>query len=192
MTTLPLTLKVAFVLIPIGLIIFLIGFCSPYWTYREIHTKPSGRIRTYMDGYVSYGLWTFCRDTEEYYDRQTKSGLVKIDDCWSLVNNPGFSNAETRVAQFFETVGLLLVLASTVLLVISLFVDSCKDRRILPILSAVFCLSAAGTILLGTIIFGTADLHERDLAWAFALAIVGGIIFAIAGVFIIVGAILKK
>ncbi|BFZ11261.1 hypothetical protein BsWGS_14300 [Bradybaena similaris] len=192
MPVLLLTVKVAFVLIAVGLIIFLIGFFSPYWTYREFHTKPGLQIRKYMDGHINYGLWTFCRDTEEYYDVRTKNGLNRIDDCWSLVNHPYYSNAETKVAQFFETVGFLLVLASTVLLLIAVLAGSCKDRRILPILSAVFCLSAAGAILLGTIIYGTADLHKRDLSWAFALAIVGGIIFAVAGVFIIIGAILKK
>lgn len=49
----------------------------------------------------------------------------------------------TRATQFFETVGLIAAIASIVLLLLGVCVATCRDRRILPILSGI-CSIAAG------------------------------------------------
>lgn len=56
----------------------------------------------------------------------------------------------------------------------------------------ILCCAAAGCILLGTVIFGANDAEEDHLSWAFALCIVGGIFFGVAGVLIIVASVVLK
>ena len=50
----------------------------------------------------------------------------------------------------------------------------------------------AGCIILGCIIFGAKDVEKHHLSWAFALAIIGGIFFGVAGVLVLVATIVIK
>nr|KAG5699900.1 hypothetical protein BaRGS_018199 [Batillaria attramentaria] len=97
-----------------------------------------------------------------------------------------------RATQFFETVGLLSAIVSFVLLLLGVCIATCRDRRILPILSAICAIGAAGCILLGCIIFGAKDVEKHHLSWAFALTIVGGIFFGVAGVLILIATVVIK
>lgn len=192
MAVIPVTVKIAFVVLAVGLIIFLVGFGSPYWYYREIYQSPYGRRGMYMEGEEHMGLWKYCHDFYSWA-RNRQSAKVHVQSCGNLLGTAETRlNDELRATQFFETAGFLAILPAILLLVLSVFIDSCKERRILPILSAVFALLSAGCIIIGAIIFGATDLFKDYLSWAFALSIVGGVLFGVSGVLIIIGAILKK
>ncbi|XP_025091382.1 uncharacterized protein LOC112562362 isoform X1 [Pomacea canaliculata] len=171
-------LIVAFVLLGIGLLLHIIGFAVPQWHDQEWMTSERYLVR------VTYGLWRYCYNS---WHRRSMDPEV----CTSIVDSQ-YDRGYTRATQFFETVGLIAAIASIVLLLLGVCVATCRDRRILPILSGICSIAAAGCILLGTVIFGANDAEEDHLSWAFALCIVGGIFFGVAGVLIIVASVVLK
>jgi len=195
MPVIPVSYKVAFVLLAIGLIVFLIGFGTPYWYYRDIPRQPysfSRNNRQYMEGEEHMGLWRYCHDIKVWFGARPHT-KTHIQNCGNLLGTAGQRLiGELRATQFFETAGFLAILPAILLLVLGVCIESCKDRRILPILSAVCCLASAGCIIIGSIIFGSYAFYKDYLSWSFAVTIVGGILFGVSGVLIIVGAILKK
>ncbi|KAK7092011.1 uncharacterized protein [Littorina saxatilis] len=170
-------IKIAFVVFGLGFLFFLFGFSSPYWHLME--WVDHGHPRT-----TYYGLWKHCQEQARYRS-------LPYDFCFSLISGD-YARDYIRAAQFFETVGFLTALVSLIILLLSICIGSCQNRRILPILSAITAFAAAGCIILGCIIFGAKDEEKNNLSWAFALTLVGGILFAIVGVIVLVFSVIKK
>ncbi|XP_025091383.1 uncharacterized protein LOC112562362 isoform X2 [Pomacea canaliculata] len=177
MADVQLMIQVAFVCMCLGFLFHLIAFTAPHWrrSYNVTASNASANI--------SYGIWRQCLLPRFRLQR----GTSDEDRC-----GPFPLTGYTRATQFFETVGLIAAIASIVLLLLGVCVATCRDRRILPILSGICSIAAAGCILLGTVIFGANDAEEDHLSWAFALCIVGGIFFGVAGVLIIVASVVLK
>lgn len=171
--------KIAFALLGIGFLFFLIGFCAPYWHLHKWENRVGGEKRS-----IYYGIWRYCIEEQKYR-------ASPYDFCYNMVSTT-YGVDYVRATQFFETVGFLAALVSLVLLILAVCIVSCKNRKILPILSAVFSIVAAGCILLGAIIFGAQDYEKYYLSWAFALTIIGGIFFGVAGVLILVATIVMN
>ncbi|GFO04449.1 protein fan [Plakobranchus ocellatus] len=189
------TIKISLILLVIGLIIFVIGFAAPYWYSHDYEIGPSVLDSHRYKGTRHTGLWLYC-DVYDRWDGRSpnrKVGRVHVDECREFLAYDHLTiTSELRATQFFETMGLIGLVATFVLLMLGLCMESCHDRRILPIIASVLCLASAGSIILGTIIYGSAEAHQDYLSWAFALTIVSGVIFVVTGFIILVGAIVNK
>ncbi|KAK7487363.1 hypothetical protein BaRGS_00021452, partial [Batillaria attramentaria] len=121
------SMKIAFALMGVAFLFFVLGFCAPYWHLHE--WVDMGRTQK-----VYYGLWKWCVEEQKY--RQ-----LPYDFCFSTISEQ-YGRDYIRATQFFETVGLLSAIVSFVLLLLGVCIATCRDRRILPILSAICAIGA--------------------------------------------------
>ncbi|KAL8580177.1 hypothetical protein ACOMHN_059150 [Nucella lapillus] len=171
-------IRLGFILLGLGFLFHTLGLASPYWHEHEEVTFGK-RSRT------NYGLWRWCVEEERYRN-------IPYDYCFSMLDGGQYDRDYIRATQFFETVGFLAAIASIILLLLGVCITSCRDKRILPILAGIAAAGAAGCIILGCIIFGAKDYEKPHLSWAFALAIVGGIFYGLAGVLVFVATLVMK
>ncbi|KAK3789686.1 hypothetical protein RRG08_034899 [Elysia crispata] len=187
-------IKISLILLVIGLIIFVIGFGAPYWIKVDLDVEPTLLDRYYYRGNVHSGLWSTCEDYERWASEVRTSRRYRVDECFAFLGHTDryVMSDELRATQFFETIGLIGLVATIVTLLLGVCVESLKGQRIVAIVAALFCLASAGSIILGTIIYGSKEVIKDSLSWAFALTVVSGIFFIVIGIIIVVGAIVNK
>ncbi|XP_076092582.1 uncharacterized protein LOC143063991 [Mytilus galloprovincialis] len=153
----PMLTFVGFILTIVALVIDLIGFAAPYWTYREIG-----------NGKVYAGIWKSC----------VSGGSTICTDYVDVKNLKSWREA----VQAMETLGFLCLIAALVVVILKLFV--LKDKPILKWV-AVGCLAAAAAfILIGVCIFGgeASTLETDNLHFAFAFVIIAAIVAIVASI----------
>ncbi|XP_062567681.1 uncharacterized protein LOC134229914 isoform X1 [Saccostrea cucullata] len=110
-------------------------------------------------GYVyshHWGLWKICQPY-----------------CYSVSSGSGWFGA----TQAFETIGLIGGFVGLILIILYIFIDKTAGNRVLFIISLVAVGIAAGSTLLGVIIYGA---NGSALSWSFALAVIAGLIYGVA------------
>ncbi|GFS27789.1 hypothetical protein ElyMa_005304400 [Elysia marginata] len=138
-------IKISLIFLVICLILFVIGYASPYWEEREFELEPSLLDRHYYIGTENSGLWTFCQDYERWNSAQRRGRRLAVDECYAILAQRPNISGELRATQLFETLGLIGVVVSIVFLLVSLCVESGSVQRVLPIIASLFCL-ASGTV----------------------------------------------
>jgi hypothetical protein len=73
--------KVGIVLLGLGFLFHVIGFCAPFW-HRNAHVEYGHRTTVY------YGLWRYCREEKKYSN-------LPYDFCFSLVDS-SFARGECQ------------------------------------------------------------------------------------------------
>ncbi|XP_062568868.1 uncharacterized protein LOC134231014 isoform X2 [Saccostrea cucullata] len=115
----------------------------------------------WSDGGVFYtGLWEACILTPRFHC---------LEDPYSA----GWFGA----TQAFETIGLIGGFVGLILIILYIFIDKTAGNRVLFIISLVAVGIAAGSTLLGVIIYGA---NGSALSWSFALAVIAGLIYGVA------------
>ena len=157
-----LTVKISGLLVLGGIIVFAIGFATHFWSYSEVY------------GYASEGLWFGCYKSdcrEIFYYSPLPAWFIA-----TLV---------------LESLGLLAALLGTWLVGLYIFCSSTRQKNVFPcIVPMLACFAAAGTILLGIIIYGASV--KDNLSWSFAFCTIGGIFYGTAGIFLMVAILTKK
>lgn len=115
----------------------------------------------WSDGGVFYtGLWRACF--------LTVPGFHCRQDPYSA----GWFGA----TQALETIGLVAGFIGLILIVLYIFINKLAGNRTLFITSLVAVGIAAGSTLLGVVIYG---VHGSALSWSFALAVIGGLLYLV-------------
>lgn len=151
----PITAKISGLLVLSGFVLFVIGFGTHFWSYSEVY------------GYATEGLWLGCYES----------------NC-EVIFKYGPLPAWLIATQVFECMGAVAAIAAIGLVALYIFVPSTKGKRIVCILSALACFAAAGSILLGIIIYGATV--QQNLSWSFAFCIIGAIFFGVASLLLII------
>ncbi|XP_022309036.2 uncharacterized protein LOC111114826 isoform X2 [Crassostrea virginica] len=121
----------------------------------------------WSDGGVFYtGLWRACF-------------LTPHPRCLRDPYSAGWFGA----TQAFETIGLIAGIVGLILVVLYIFINQTAGNRTLFIVSLVSVGIAAGSTLLGVIIYGS---HGSALSWSFALAVIGGLFYAVSTALMII------
>ncbi|KAH3703209.1 uncharacterized protein LOC127859340 isoform X3 [Dreissena polymorpha] len=147
-------LKIAFILLIAAFIIQVLALAIPYW-----FSLDAGNYETYGS------LFRICSESPGY----------KL--CVNVENATSWWEA----TQAFEVIGILLIIAALILTIVVVFVKS--DMKILKLVAWILSFCACGFIIVGIIIYGAKSyLVFAEYSGAFALAIIAGIIMAVAGI----------
>lgn len=158
-------LKIALVVLSLGVILFVVGFATEAWMVAPYyHHHPRYNVA------YSHGLWKF-----------------RICDSYNRCSPARYGNVEDfhKATQAMECLGLIAVLLALLLLILYCFVDSCRRREAL--LAATFFIFASVVfIVIGIIVFAT-KMEERgyEVGWSMGVTIAGAILIFISGVFCI-------
>lgn len=115
----------------------------------------------WSDGGVFYtGLWRACFLTPGFHCRQDP-----------------YSAGWFGATQAFETIGLVAGFIGLILVCQYIFINKLAGNRTLFIINLVIVGIAAGSTLLGVIIYG---VHGSALSWSFALAVIGGLLYLVS------------
>ncbi|XP_048730554.2 uncharacterized protein LOC125647783 isoform X1 [Ostrea edulis] len=109
-----------------------------------------------------WGLWKSCR----IY-------------CSSMGTKSGWFGA----TQAFETIGLIAGFVGLILTILYIFVTQTAGNRVLFIIDLLAVGIAAGSTLLGVIIYGA---NASALSWSFALAVIAGLVYGVAGALMVI------
>lgn len=121
----------------------------------------------WSDGGVFYtGLWRACFLTPRYHCRQDP-----------------YTAGWFGATQAFETIGLVAGFIGLILIFQYIFINKIAGNRTLFVISLVIVGTAAGSTLLGVIIYG---VHGSALSWSFALAVIGGLLYLVSMALMIV------
>lgn len=154
--------KICFGLMFIGLLFYMIGFWSPYWSTKDVF-PPLGRLMVEVRG-----LWQMCQFTHLF------------NKCFPGADTPG---SWFEAVQAFEVIGFIAAIVALILIILYIFVPATAGKKIVFILTLLATFAAAGCILLGIIIYGAKMDH---LSWSFVLCTIAGIVFAISGILLLV------
>ncbi|XP_052252646.1 uncharacterized protein LOC127859340 isoform X2 [Dreissena polymorpha] len=148
-------LKITFILLIKAFISQVLALAIPYWFSMDAGiTKFHGSLFR-----ICYGV---------------KGGYK---DCFDVNDAPSWWEA----TQAFEVIGILLIIAALILTIVVVFVKS--DMKILKLVAWILSFCACGFIIVGIIIYGAKSyLVFAEYSGAFALAIIAGIIMAVAGI----------
>ncbi|XP_022309028.1 uncharacterized protein LOC111114826 isoform X1 [Crassostrea virginica] len=148
--------KIAFIFLIVSVLFHLIGFSTVSWS-------QSHWIDQYGRQFSSHsGLWRIC-----------------FTHCVARPMGFGWFGA----TQAFETIGLIAGIVGLILVVLYIFINQTAGNRTLFIVSLVSVGIAAGSTLLGVIIYGS---HGSALSWSFALAVIGGLFYAVSTALMII------
>ncbi|XP_050406769.2 uncharacterized protein LOC126822065 [Patella vulgata] len=150
-------LKVALATLIIAVILFIVAFATSAWM-----------THTYRQNYQSIGLW-------------------KYRKCGGSTCNEGrigyrWGTDFHHATQAMETLGLIALLLSLLILLLYMFVDSCRRRNAL-IVTIVFIFVSVFFIVVGIAV--CADKYEErgfSIGWSMGLAIAAAIFDFVAGV----------
>ncbi|KAK7103513.1 uncharacterized protein [Littorina saxatilis] len=153
-------LKIALVCLSLGVLLFVIGFATESWVVVD-----SGHHR----GYVVFGLWK-TKDCRTSYACSTH----KYDN--------RYLQDYHKATQAMECLGLIGMLLAFLLLLLYVFVDSCRRREAL-LATIFFLFGAVVCMVIGFIVFATHyENYSSDIGWSMGVAIAGCILTFIAGV----------
>ncbi|XP_011423928.1 uncharacterized protein [Magallana gigas] len=141
--------KIVFILVISAVLFHLIGFSTVSWSHAHSADQYGHRHITYL------GLWIACDP-----------------HCFRL--SPGFG--WFGATQALETIGLVAGFIGLILIVLYIFINKLAGNRTLFITSLVAVGIAAGSTLLGVVIYG---VHGSALSWSFALAVIGGLLYLV-------------
>ncbi|XP_055995868.1 uncharacterized protein LOC125647783 isoform X2 [Ostrea edulis] len=121
----------------------------------------------WSDGGVFYtGLWKTCILTPTFH-------------CLEDAYTAGWFGA----TQAFETIGLIAGFVGLILTILYIFVTQTAGNRVLFIIDLLAVGIAAGSTLLGVIIYGA---NASALSWSFALAVIAGLVYGVAGALMVI------
>ncbi|ESO82978.1 hypothetical protein LOTGIDRAFT_169803 [Lottia gigantea] len=154
--------KVGLVVTIVALIVQIIGYSTDFW---ESYDRP---LALYKYSY-NQGLWRLCTSTNY------TEGCMDIPQSASTI--------ELKTTRAFETLAFIFGFASIVLQLLSIFV---KQKKIITILinGSSFC--AGLLVFIGIIVFATDKPTGYEYGYSFALTIVGGVLYVLAGLILIV------
>ncbi|KAJ8322217.1 hypothetical protein KUTeg_000688 [Tegillarca granosa] len=122
------------------------------------------------DDYYSHnGLWRSCYYRHVYHGQQ----------CFKT----NFSASWFEATQAFQVIGLVAAFIGLILVILFIFVTQTSNNRTVYIIGMVAVLVAAGCTILSIIIFGS---KVSALSWSFALAVIGGILYGVAGLLMLI------
>lgn len=156
--------KVIIVVFTLGMVLFVTGFATDYWSDDDVTHR---------------GLWRRCT-----LGVCTEGGFTDVFNVFKDDNLSWF-----EATQAFETLGFIAAVAALVLIVLYIFVPATSGKRIVFILCMLACFAAAGCIILGIIIYGAKV--KDNLSWSYALCTIAGIIFGVSGILLIVDMLQK-
>ncbi|KAL8619788.1 hypothetical protein ACOMHN_025874 [Nucella lapillus] len=152
-------MKLALVFLSLGVLLFVVGFATESWMVSR--------------GYV------------DRYHTKLHKGLWKHKDCTrSRCTSYSYGAMEDfeRATQAMESIGLVSMLLAFLLLLLYVFVDSCRRREAM-LATIFFIFGAVVAMVIGFIIFAT-KWEERglEIGWSLGVAIAGCILTFVAGV----------
>ncbi|KAK6181389.1 hypothetical protein SNE40_009247 [Patella caerulea] len=148
-------IKVSFVVSLVALIIHIIGYSTNYWVEYE---SP-----LYLYKYHQ-GLWRQCTGS---------------NDSHACMDIPASgSTVELKTTRAFETMGFLVGIASSFLMILAHFA---RQKRIIRVLGTATAFGAGVLVFVGVIVFATDRPTAYEYGYSFALSIVGGILYVVTG-----------
>lgn len=167
--------KIAFILLAVASFCITIAFTCTGW--GESNENAGGGFQ------MHWGLWRRCTEEE-----------TSTSPCSPL---DGWANDWWAFAQAASCFGFFGILVSFFLVILYLFVDSCKGNGEVATGAAILCLVTGVIQLIGCIVFGVEfdDVYydrtvggakwEFWLSYAFGMAIVAALLEIVAGVLLI-------
>ncbi|XP_033751726.1 claudin-18-like [Pecten maximus] len=157
-------LKIAFVILPLALVLQIAGLATPSWSSITASIKG-------VSASQSIGLWATCA-TEA-----GKSQCVSYTDVEDWL----------KVCRAFAIIGMLAVAAAAILEVLCTVALSKDSHKIAYILATIIAFVGAGACILACIIWAAKVgdvLSGLDLSYSFALSIVAGGLSGIGGILV--------
>lgn len=181
-------LRVALIVLCLGLVVFVIGFATKGWAHNKYGTDIFAEavpIPVYVE--QELGLWAYdvCytsrSDALNKYQRYARYYQCDDRDIGLFIDSLRCGDWYHAV-QGIECLGLILMVAALILLFLYFFVQSLKQRRYLLIIIGL-TFSAVVFIIIGVGIYGSKikDIYYK-LGWSFGVTIGGAVLAAIAGI----------
>ncbi|KAL4238366.1 Lens fiber membrane intrinsic protein [Mactra antiquata] len=155
-------IKVGFICLILGTILFVIGFATTAWMV----------IDSYRGHSDEYGLWR--HKSCPYIGTCTSQKITeRWLDSWT-------SRDSYRATRAFESIGLGCQLLALFIMILFVFVDRAKRRS--PLIAiVVFCIVGAVCMAIGFVIFAM-EFDRRDVGWSMGVAIAGCVLTFVAGI----------
>ncbi|KAL4238138.1 Lens fiber membrane intrinsic protein [Mactra antiquata] len=153
--------KVGFICLILGTILFVIGFATTAWMVINYRGKSD-----------EYGLWRHIHCPLRGSCRTTK-----ITERWL---DSWISTAPYRATRALESIGLGCQLLALFIMILFVFVDRAKRRS--PLIAiVVFCILGAICMAVGFVVFAL-EYNMRDVGWSMGVAITGCVLTFVAGI----------